>query len=79
MEEEEEDPEEDPEMEEEEGEINADEEWDGPESDLDALHRRVRQIENDDVGAENKRLRMMLDYSKNRTRAAWKELDRATW
>ncbi|GJT65400.1 hypothetical protein Tco_1016880 [Tanacetum coccineum] len=48
-------------------------------SDLDALHRRVRQIENDDVRAENKRLRMMLDCSKNRTRDAWRELDRATW
>ncbi|GKA15256.1 putative reverse transcriptase domain-containing protein [Tanacetum coccineum] len=48
-------------------------------SDLDALHRRVRQIENDDVRAENKRLRMMLDCSENRTRAAWRELDRATW
>ncbi|GJT46331.1 hypothetical protein Tco_0955046 [Tanacetum coccineum] len=30
-------------------------------SDLDALHRRVRQIEEDDVRAENNRLRMMLD------------------
>ncbi|GKE68557.1 hypothetical protein Tco_1526629 [Tanacetum coccineum] len=48
-------------------------------SDLDALHRRVRQIENDDVRAENKRLRMMLDCSENRTRATWRELDRATW
>ncbi|GKC20641.1 hypothetical protein Tco_1022791 [Tanacetum coccineum] len=38
-------------------------------SDPDALHRRVRQIENDDVRAENKRLRMMLDCSENRTRA----------
>ncbi|GKE90460.1 hypothetical protein Tco_1567935, partial [Tanacetum coccineum] len=38
-------------------------------SDLDALHRRVRQIENDDVRAENNRLRMMLDCSENRTRA----------
>ncbi|GJZ45824.1 hypothetical protein Tco_0593420 [Tanacetum coccineum] len=28
-------------------------------SDLDALHRRVRQIESDDMRAENKRLRMM--------------------
>ncbi|GJY90970.1 hypothetical protein Tco_0506166 [Tanacetum coccineum] len=37
------------------------------------------QIKNDDVRAENKRLRMMLDCSKNRTRAAWRELDRATW
>ncbi|GKB45619.1 hypothetical protein Tco_0896372 [Tanacetum coccineum] len=44
-------------------------------SDLDALHRRVRHIEEDDVCAENKRLRMMLDYSENRTRAAWRELD----
>ncbi|GJW36205.1 hypothetical protein Tco_0059125 [Tanacetum coccineum] len=34
-------------------------------SDLDALHRMVRQIENDDVRAENKRLRMMLDCSEN--------------
>ncbi|GJW05567.1 hypothetical protein Tco_1564423 [Tanacetum coccineum] len=48
-------------------------------SDLDALHRRVRQIENDDMRAENKRLRIMLDCSENRTRDAWKELDRATW
>ncbi|GJY58987.1 hypothetical protein Tco_0458879 [Tanacetum coccineum] len=48
-------------------------------SDLDALHRRVRQIKNDDVRAENKRLRMMLDCSENRTRATWRELDRATW
>ncbi|GJU51017.1 hypothetical protein Tco_1220572 [Tanacetum coccineum] len=48
-------------------------------SDLDALHRRVRQIENDDVRAENKRLGMMLDCSENRTRDAWRELDRATW
>ncbi|GJS10765.1 hypothetical protein Tco_0367561 [Tanacetum coccineum] len=48
-------------------------------SDLDALHRRVRHIEEDDVRAENKRLRMMLDCSENRTRDAWRELDRATW
>ncbi|GJX20413.1 hypothetical protein Tco_0223090 [Tanacetum coccineum] len=48
-------------------------------SDLDALHRRVRQIEEDDVRAKNKRLRMMLDYSENRTRATLRELDRATW
>ncbi|GJV25433.1 hypothetical protein Tco_1378128 [Tanacetum coccineum] len=48
-------------------------------SDLDALHRWDRQIENDDVRAENKRLRMMLDCSENRTRDAWRELDRATW
>ncbi|GKD51125.1 hypothetical protein Tco_1280101, partial [Tanacetum coccineum] len=48
-------------------------------SDLDALHRRVRQIENDDVRAENKRLGMMLDCSENHTRDAWRELDRATW
>ncbi|GJW27914.1 hypothetical protein Tco_0110653 [Tanacetum coccineum] len=39
----------------------------------------VRQIEEDDVRAENKRLRMMLDCSENRTRATWRELDRATW
>ncbi|GJV91409.1 hypothetical protein Tco_1539222 [Tanacetum coccineum] len=36
-------------------------------------------IEEDDVRAENKRLRMMLDCSENRTRDAWRELDRATW
>ncbi|GJS59644.1 hypothetical protein Tco_0654428 [Tanacetum coccineum] len=48
-------------------------------SDLDALHRRVRHIEDDDARAENKRLRMMLDCSENRTRDAWRELDRATW
>ncbi|GKB61376.1 hypothetical protein Tco_0917562 [Tanacetum coccineum] len=48
-------------------------------SDLDVLHRRVRQIKEDDVRVENNRLRMMLDCSENRTRAAWRELDRATW
>ncbi|GJT72500.1 hypothetical protein Tco_1031786 [Tanacetum coccineum] len=48
-------------------------------SDLDALHRRVRHIEEDDVRADNKRLKMMLDCSENRTRDAWRELDRATW
>ncbi|GJZ86733.1 hypothetical protein Tco_0658343 [Tanacetum coccineum] len=48
-------------------------------SDLDALHHRVRQIKNDDVRAENNRLRMMLDCSENRTRATWRELDRVTW
>ncbi|GJZ88839.1 hypothetical protein Tco_0660621, partial [Tanacetum coccineum] len=48
-------------------------------SDLDALHRRVRHIEDDDVRAENKRLRMMLDCSENHTRDAWREHDRATW
>ncbi|GKA01886.1 hypothetical protein Tco_0674551 [Tanacetum coccineum] len=37
-------------------------------SDLDALHRRVRHIEEDDVRADNKRLKMMLDCSENRTR-----------
>ncbi|GJW92472.1 hypothetical protein Tco_0170025 [Tanacetum coccineum] len=48
-------------------------------SDLDALHHRVRHIEDDDVRAEYKRLRMMLDCSENRTRDAWREHDRATW
>ncbi|GJW92473.1 putative reverse transcriptase domain-containing protein [Tanacetum coccineum] len=48
-------------------------------SDLDALHRRVRHIEEDDARADNKRLKMMLDCSENRTRDAWRELDRATW
>ncbi|GJR21487.1 putative reverse transcriptase domain-containing protein [Tanacetum coccineum] len=48
-------------------------------SDLDALHRRVRQIESDDMRAENKQLRMMLDCSENCTRDAWRELDRTTW
>ncbi|GJS90038.1 hypothetical protein Tco_0772674 [Tanacetum coccineum] len=48
-------------------------------SDLDALHRRVQHIEEDDVRADNKRLKMMLDCSENRTRDAWRELDRATW
>ncbi|GJU26807.1 hypothetical protein Tco_1165428 [Tanacetum coccineum] len=47
-------------------------------SDLDALHRRVWHIKEDDVRAENKRPRMMFDCSENRTRAAWRELDRAT-
>ncbi|GKE88999.1 hypothetical protein Tco_1566474 [Tanacetum coccineum] len=48
-------------------------------SDLDALHCMVWQIENDDVCAENKRLRMMMDCSENHTRDAWRELDRAPW
>ncbi|GJU91446.1 hypothetical protein Tco_1303869 [Tanacetum coccineum] len=48
-------------------------------SDLDALHHRVRHIEDDDARAENKRLRMMLDCCENRTRDAWRELDRTTW
>ncbi|GJX06854.1 hypothetical protein Tco_0194786 [Tanacetum coccineum] len=33
----------------------------------------------DDVHADNKRLKMMLDCSENRTRDAWRDLDRATW
>ncbi|GJR79176.1 hypothetical protein Tco_0149961 [Tanacetum coccineum] len=37
------------------------------------------QIENDDVRAENKRLRMMLYCNENRTRDAWRKLDRTTW
>ncbi|GKD25917.1 hypothetical protein Tco_1232131, partial [Tanacetum coccineum] len=48
-------------------------------SDLDALHYRVQHIEEEDVRADNKRLKMMLDYSENRTRNAWRELDWATW
>ncbi|GKD91780.1 hypothetical protein Tco_1367287, partial [Tanacetum coccineum] len=48
-------------------------------SDLDALHRRVQHIEEEDVRANNKRLKMMLDCSENRTRDAWRENDRATW
>ncbi|GJX94613.1 hypothetical protein Tco_0349199 [Tanacetum coccineum] len=44
-------------------------------SDLDALHRRVKHIEEEDVRADNKRLKMMLDCSENRTRDAWRE----TW
>ncbi|GKB47829.1 hypothetical protein Tco_0898582 [Tanacetum coccineum] len=48
-------------------------------SDLDALHRRVWHIEEDDVRAENKRLRMMLDCSENRTRDAWRELVGRSW
>ncbi|GKD75541.1 hypothetical protein Tco_1333823, partial [Tanacetum coccineum] len=32
-------------------------------SDLDALHRRVQHIEEEDVRADNKRLKMMLDCS----------------
>ncbi|GJZ91236.1 hypothetical protein Tco_0663163 [Tanacetum coccineum] len=39
----------------------------------------VRHIEEDDVHADNKRLKMMLDCSENRTRDAWRDLDRATW
>ncbi|GKA20611.1 hypothetical protein Tco_0700600 [Tanacetum coccineum] len=37
-------------------------------SDLDALHRRVQHIEEEDVRADNKRLKMMLDSSENRTK-----------
>ncbi|GJU18695.1 hypothetical protein Tco_1146661 [Tanacetum coccineum] len=48
-------------------------------SDLDALHRRVKHIEEEDVRADNKRLKMMLDCSENRTRDAWRENDRAIW
>ncbi|GJU68518.1 hypothetical protein Tco_1254777 [Tanacetum coccineum] len=48
-------------------------------SDLDALHRRIQHIEEEDVCADNKRLKMMLDCSENRTRDAWREHDRATW
>ncbi|GKB59812.1 hypothetical protein Tco_0915998 [Tanacetum coccineum] len=48
-------------------------------SDLNALHRRVRQIEQDDVRAENNRLRMMLDCSENCIRTTRGELDRVTW
>ncbi|GJT03903.1 hypothetical protein Tco_0838365 [Tanacetum coccineum] len=44
-------------------------------SDLDTLHHRVRHIEDDDVRAKNKRLRMMLDCSENFTRDAWREHD----
>ncbi|GJR66684.1 reverse transcriptase domain-containing protein [Tanacetum coccineum] len=47
-------------------------------SDLDALHRRVQHIEEEDVRADNKRLKMMLDCSENRTRDAWRENDLAT-
>ncbi|GKG13357.1 hypothetical protein Tco_0350317, partial [Tanacetum coccineum] len=47
-------------------------------TDLDALHRRVQHIEEEDVRADNKRLKMMLDCSENRTRDAWREHDRAT-
>ncbi|GKA28112.1 hypothetical protein Tco_0714280, partial [Tanacetum coccineum] len=36
-------------------------------------------IENDDMRAENKRLRMMLDCRENHTRDTWRELDHATW
>ncbi|GJQ99438.1 hypothetical protein Tco_0522423 [Tanacetum coccineum] len=48
-------------------------------SDLNALHRRVRQIEEDDVRAENNRLRMMLDCSEDCIRATRRDLDRVTW
>ncbi|GKF91797.1 hypothetical protein Tco_0275498, partial [Tanacetum coccineum] len=48
-------------------------------SDLDALHRRVQHIEDEDMRADNKRLKMMLDCSENRTRDAWREHNRATW
>ncbi|GJR56452.1 putative reverse transcriptase domain-containing protein [Tanacetum coccineum] len=43
-------------------------------SDLDALHRRVQHIEEEDVRADNKRLKMMLDCSENRTKDAWREI-----
>ncbi|GKF44466.1 hypothetical protein Tco_0131018 [Tanacetum coccineum] len=38
-------------------------------SDMNTLHRRVRQIEKDDIRAENNRLRMMLDCSEDCIRA----------
>ncbi|GKA18200.1 hypothetical protein Tco_0698037 [Tanacetum coccineum] len=44
-------------------------------SDLNALHRRVRQIKQDDVRAEKNKLRMMLDYSENCIRTTRGELD----
>ncbi|GJR66686.1 hypothetical protein Tco_0012751 [Tanacetum coccineum] len=44
-----------------------------------SLILRVQHIEEEDVRADNKRLKMMLDCSENRTRDAWRELDRATW
>ncbi|GKC09376.1 hypothetical protein Tco_1000986 [Tanacetum coccineum] len=47
-----------------------------PASDSEAL---VQHIEEEDVRADNKRLKMMLDCSENRTRDAWREHDRATW
>ncbi|GKA50287.1 hypothetical protein Tco_0743360 [Tanacetum coccineum] len=48
-------------------------------SDLNALHRRVRQIEKDDVRVENNKLRMMLDCSEDCIRATRRDLDRVTW
>ncbi|GJW67136.1 hypothetical protein Tco_0121560 [Tanacetum coccineum] len=48
-------------------------------SDLDALHRRVKHIEEEDVRADNKQLKMMLDCSENCTIDAWRENDQATW
>nr|GEV86790.1 putative reverse transcriptase domain-containing protein [Tanacetum cinerariifolium] len=48
-------------------------------SHLNALHHNVRQIEKDDVWAENNKLRMMLDYSKDSIRATRRELNRVTW
>ncbi|GJV02246.1 hypothetical protein Tco_1335815 [Tanacetum coccineum] len=42
-------------------------------------HHLVKHIEEEDVRADNKRLKMMLDCSENRTRDAWRENDRATW
>ncbi|GKE09131.1 hypothetical protein Tco_1412682, partial [Tanacetum coccineum] len=43
------------------------------------LFTNTQHIEEEDVRADNKRLKMMLDCSENRTRDAWREHDRATW
>ncbi|GJV33920.1 hypothetical protein Tco_1394320 [Tanacetum coccineum] len=46
---------------------------------LKRLFINTQHIEEEDVRADNKRLKMMLDCSENCTRDAWREHDRATW
>ncbi|GKE02094.1 hypothetical protein Tco_1390077 [Tanacetum coccineum] len=46
---------------------------------MNALHRRDRQIEQDNVRAENIKLTMMLDCGENCIRTTRGELDRETW
>ncbi|GJZ73403.1 hypothetical protein Tco_0637549 [Tanacetum coccineum] len=86
MEEEEEDPEEDPEMEEEEEEMNADEEWDGPEWILPYQGDTYFYPSPAASYSGSSSSSVVVGHNpedptpnENRTRDAWRELDRATW
>ncbi|GKF81292.1 hypothetical protein Tco_0239894, partial [Tanacetum coccineum] len=48
-------------------------------SDLDAFHGRVRVIEKDNIRAENKRLRMMLESGEECISSTRKDLARVSW